>query len=480
MKRRFVMLALAGAAACSAMAQPAVTGRWQAVVLMPDGGRQDLTLELEAAGQAVTGTVMRMPIREGRLDANTVTLSVAKPGSQGRAVSLVGQLNGDEIVFKATGLLPAPVHFVARRDAQAGMTGSVSDPAVVQPLLKELGVPGVSIAVIQDFKVALAVAYGIADADTGAPVSTDTLFQAASISKPVAAMVSLKAVQDGRFTLDQDVNTVLKSWKLPAGPFTTTQRVTPRTLMSHTSGTGDAFGFPGYAAKAPLPTVAQILDGRPPSNLRAVRLERPPLTAAEYSGGAVLIEQLALTDAVGRPFEQIAHEWVLGPIGMVHSTFAQPLSSPHDARAARAHGETGARMGDPWHVYPEQAAAGLWTTATDLARFAIEVQLSLLGRSNRVLSAATAREMVTPVGVGPFAVGFEITRQGEGWYFGHGGSNWGYQCNLTAHRIKGYGAVIMTNGDNGGALIQRLRRLIQQEYKWDALDAPVPRGYGPQ
>ena len=289
MKRRFVMLALAGAAACSAMAQPAVTGRWQAVVLMPDGGRQDLTLELEAAGQAVTGTVMRMPIREGRLDANTVTLSVAKPGSQGRAVSLVGQLNGDEIVFKATGLLPAPVHFVARRDAQAGMTGSVSDPAVVQPLLKELGVPGVSIAVIQDFKVALATcAYGIADADTGAPVSTDTLFQAASISKPVAAMVSLKAVQDGRFSLDQDVNTDPEIVEAPRR--VRSPRTQPRhaagALMSHTSGTGDAFGFPGYAAEGAAP------DGRADPRRRRNRprtsgpfdLERPPLTGCRVFG----------------------------------------------------------------------------------------------------------------------------------------------------------------------------------------------------
>jgi CubicO group peptidase (beta-lactamase class C family) len=139
----------------------------------------------------------------------------------------------------------------------------------------------------------------------------------------------------------------------------------------------------------------------------------------------------------------------------------------------------GVRAGAPWHVYPEQAAAGLWTTPTDLARFAIEVQLAIEGRSKRVLSPSLAREMVTPVGVGPFAVGFEVSKQGEGWYFAHGGSNWGFQCDLTAHRSKGYGAVIMTNGDNGGAIIGELRRMIQREYNWDALDEPIPRRYGP-
>jgi CubicO group peptidase (beta-lactamase class C family) len=249
--------------------------------------------------------------------------------------------------------------------------------------------------------------------------------------------------------------------------------------MSHVSGTGDGFGFPGYVPGTPLPTLPQMLDGTPPSNLRAVRLERAPMTGFEYSGGAVMIQQLALMDAVGRPFAQIAREWVLDPIGMTNSTFEQPLPASREPQAARAHGRNGRRIDVPWRVYPEQAAAGLWTTATDLARFAIEVQLSGLGRSNRVLTQSVAREMITPVGVGPFAVGFQIGKQGEGWYFMHGGSNVGFQCDLTAHVAKGYGAVIMTNGDNGGALIQQLRQLIQQRYRWDALDKPVPRGYGP-
>ena len=346
--------------------------------------------------------------------------------------------------------------------------------------MRQFNVPGVSIAIIKDFKIVATYAYGVADVETGAPVTTETMFQAASISKPVAAMVSLKAVQNGRFSLDQDVNTILKSWKVPDGPFTKEHPVTPRSLMSHTSGTGDGFGFPGYSPWATLPTIPQILDGvQPPSNLRPVRLERAPLTGFKYSGGAVMIQQLALMDAVGKPFADVAREWVLDPIGMTNSTFEQPLPPHREKQAARAHNRVGGRFADPWHVYPEQAAAGLWTTPTDLAKFAIEVQLSLLGQSNRVLSQATVREMVTPVGVGPFAVGFQISKEGEGWYFMHGGSNWGFQCDLIAHRVNGYGAVIMTNGDAGGALIQRLRRLIQQEYKWDALAEPIPRRYGP-
>jgi len=153
---------------------------------------------------------------------------------------------------------------------------------------------------------------------------------------------------------------------------------------------------------------------KPPSNLRAVRLERAPLTGFKYSGGAVIIQQLALMDVVGKPFGEVAREWVLDPIGMTTSTFEQPLAPRREKQAARAHNRIGARMGAPWHIYPEQAAAGLWTTPTDLAKFAIEVQLSLLGTSNRMLSQTTVREMVTPVGVGPFAVGVPDRQRGRG------------------------------------------------------------------
>lgn len=362
-------------------------------------------------------------------------------------------------------------------------TGPI-DPADVAALLKQFNVPGVSIAVIKDFKIDWAHGYGTADAETGTPVTADTMFQAASISKTVAAMTSMRAVQEGRFTLDQDVNTILKSWQLPGGDFTKDRPVTPRTLMSHTSGTGDGFGYPGYAPNVTLPTLVQMADGVAPSNRPQVRLERPPMTGYKYSGGAVSIQELALTDAMGQPLADLARDWVLNPIGMTNSTFAQPLPAARETQAARAHNRTGARMDAPWHVYPERAAAGLWTTPTDLAKFLIEVQTTLVpsapkAQSKGVLTKTMMLEMVTPVGVGPFAVGFTVQKLGEGWYFSHGGSNWGFQCDMIAHRVKGYGVVIMTNGDNGGALVQALRSRIQQAYQWDVLDKPIPRTYGP-
>ena len=369
----------------------------------------------------------------------------------------------------------APDSFISAIEAaQSGRDGEFG-PLTLTAAMQKAGVPGVSVAVIQDFAIHWTRGYGVADVATRAATTPTTLFQAASISKPVTAMAVLKAVQDGKLSLDDDVNRWLTSWKVPASEHTAQQPVTLRGLLSHTSGTDDGFGFPGYAPGAAVPTPVQILNGAAPSNVKAVVVGRRPLTAFKYSGGGLTLVQLLMTDAFKRPFPDVLRETVLGPIGMTDSAYEQPLSEERDKRAARAHDRTGAVRDAKWHVYPELAAAGLWTTAPDLARFGIELQKSLQGRSNKVLSRVVAMEMATPVGVGPFAIGMEVAKNGEGWYLRHGGSNWGFQCLLIVHKLKGYGVAIMTNSDAGGRLIAELQQRVAAAYKWDSLDQPLRR-----
>lgn len=391
------------------------------------------------------------------------------------------------LAFLALALpMATPAQTRSAADYMAAIEGKQPTPGpndlstlTIAELMARFNVPGVSIAVIREHQIHWAKGYGISDVATGAPVNTETVFQAASISKPVAAMAVLRAVQDGLFTLDTDINQILTSWKLDGGEFTKDRPVTPRGLTSHTSGLGDGFGFPGYDPTDSIPTVVQILGGHRHSNVGPIFMERPPMTLMEYSGGGVTLMQQALSDARRKPFADILRDDVLRPLGMTRSTFEQPLPASFDRNAARAHSREGKAMGPKWHVYPEQAAAGLWTTPTDLARLVIEVQRASQGQSNKVLSRTTVQEMLSPVGVGDYAVGFAIQKIGQGWYFAHGGSNWGFRGTLLAHKVKGYGLVIMTNADQGGAVASELSRRIQRIYEWDSFAEPAPRGYRP-
>jgi CubicO group peptidase (beta-lactamase class C family) len=340
----------------------------------------------------------------------------------------------------------------------------------VEDLMAELRVPGMSVAVIENFQIHWEKSYGFADPVAGTFVGCDTLFQAGSISKPVAAMALLKAVQDGKFALDGEINSILRSWQLPNG-----DQVTPRMLASHTSGLGDGFGFPGYDKQDQLPTLEQILDGLPPSNLGPVRMAYPPSTIMRYSGGGSTILQMALCNAYSRPFPEILNREVLEPLGMTASAYEQPLSSARDRVAARGHEGMDLEHQSKWRVYPELFAAGLWTTAVDLAKFLIEVQLSTVGRSNVVLSAENAQLMMDQVGVGDFAIGFNTEKSREGGYIEHGGVNWGFVSLLVGHKIRGYGLAVMTNSSTGHALIDEVRRRVAAVYEWDEVPStPAP------
>ena len=349
------------------------------------------------------------------------------------------------------------------------------DGLTLPELMQRFRLPAVSVAVIKDFKIHWAKAYGIADAETGQPADTGTLFQAGSISKPAFAMVAVKLAHAGRFSLDANVNLLLRSWRVPETELTREQPVTLRTLLSHTSGADDGFGFPGYEPGQPRPTLAQIVRGEKPSNTGAVRFGRVPYAGFKYSGGGYALAQLTVEDVMGRSLAAIARDELFGPLGLLSTTFEQPIPAPHAARAARGHTGGGRRQAAPWHDYPEQSAAGLWSTPSDLARLVIEMQLAIRGPKGAALSQAAARELLTPTGVGGHGQGWAIERRGEGWYFTHSGSNWNFRANVVAHARNGYGVVIMTNSENGWGVITELEARIAAAYDWDALDKPIPR-----
>jgi CubicO group peptidase (beta-lactamase class C family) len=318
--------------------------------------------------------------------------------------------------------------------------------------MKALRVPGVSVTIIDGYRTVWT--HGFGDA------SPETRFQAASISKPVAAMAALKLVEEGKLSLDEDVNARLKSWKVPASEFP--EKVTLRRLLSHSAGL-TVHGFPGYDVSDPLPTLPQILDGLKPANTAAVRVDIKPGSQSRYSGGGITVMQLLMMDVTGKKFADLMESMVLSKAGMSHSTYAQPI--PDKTLAADGHHENGDPVHGRWHIYPEQAAAGLWTTPSDLAQFAIELQLSRQGKANHVLSRDMAAQMLTRQ-IADAGLGIMLEGRGAGERFSHGGSNDGFKCLMTATMNTGQGVVIMTNGDRGTTIAEEITKAVAAEYHW--------------
>lgn len=349
--------------------------------------------------------------------------------------------------------------------AQDGFARVDALSAFIPTVLKQYNVPGVSVAVFRNFEIEWARGYGVANVDAGTPVDTLTLFQAASISKPVAALAVMRLVREGRLDLDRNVNEYLTSWKLPENELTKAKPVTLRAILSHTAGL-NVGGFKGYEAGAPVPTVPQLLDGKPPANSEAVRVTKPVGEKFEYSGGGTTIMQQLLVDVLQMPFPEIMRRYSLDPAGMRFSTYEQPLPARLAPFASVGH-EKGAVIKGGRHTYPEMAAAGLTTTASDLARFGIAIQKARLGFENGLLSQELANAMVTPVLPDSFGLGFESFRKddAEKKYFGHTGGNVGYRCWLLVTKSGGNGVVILTNGDEWKA-VQDIALRIAADYGW--------------
>ena len=328
--------------------------------------------------------------------------------------------------------------------------------------MAELGIPGVSIAVIHKGKIDWARGFGVMERG-GLPVTPDTLFQAASISKPVTAMAVLRMAESKKIDLDTDVNKYLKSWKVPSNSFTGQADVTIRRLLSHTAGM-TIHGFKGYEPGAAIPSLVQVLKGEKPANTQPVTVDTVPGTIWRYSGGGYEVLQLAMQDITGKSFPEFMQEMVLAPFGMTHSTFEQPLPEYRQGEAAAAYRNHGQPVRGRALTHAELAAAGLWTTPSDLAGFIINIQETLSGKSQKLISRETAQMMTTPV-LGNYGLGLQTGGSESKPYFGHGGSNVGFKCKMIAYK-NGDGAVVMTNCDTGIVLIREIIRAVAVEYGW--------------
>lgn len=332
-------------------------------------------------------------------------------------------------------------------------------------------VPGISVAVIDQCRIVDSRAFG-ESAVGGPPITPRTLFQAGSISKTVAAVAALRLVEQKKLQLDGDVRPMLRSWTLKPSPALASSPVTLRRLLNHTAGLNQVGGT-GYERGAPLPTLTQILDGAAPANTPPIRVETAPGEKWVYSSGGYYIVQALMTDATGERFERLAERLVFRPAEMTESSFAQPLDPARAQFAASAAGPDGSPMEGGWRVNPELAAGGLWTTPTDLARLLIALAGDMRGESEQLLTAGSARDMLTP-GLKHWGLGVALARKGNQRRFGHTGHNVGFVSEYVMYPDSCQGAVVMTNADQGGWLITEVLRAIGDAYGWpDREPAPV-------
>jgi len=340
----------------------------------------------------------------------------------------------------------------------------------IEARMKHYGVPGVSIAVINEGEIAWLKSYGIMDKESKIPVTENTLFQAASISKPVSAYAALRLVEQAKVDLNADINTQLKSWKLADNKFTSEKKVTLKNLLNHSAGV-TVHGFLGYSPDLPVPSLVQVLDGTPPANSSATEVNKVPEESFRYSGGGYNIVQQMMIDVEGKPFPEIMKDLVLQPLGMQNSNFNQPLTKTQLSMAATGYLPDGRMTKGKRHTYPEMAPAGLWTTPEDLAKFAINIQKTLKEQSKLALSKNLTTQMLTPFVEDFIGLGIFINKKKDQVYFGHGGWNEGFSSEMIAHKDKGYGVVVMTNS-NHPKFISELIRSVALTYKWDDF---VPR-----
>ncbi len=330
-------------------------------------------------------------------------------------------------------------------------------------LMAQHNIPGLGIALVNKGQIEWARGYGVMSAGGSQAVTDQTRFQAASISKPVTAVAALRLVDRGKLQLDQPLYAKLVSWKVPENDLTKTRKPNLRQVLSHSAGFS-VHGFAGYSPGAKIPSLREVLDGKPPANSPAIRIESAPGSKLQYSGGGFCVLQQLMIDVTGKPFGSAMRDLVLDPAGMTQSRFEQPPDAELEGYAAAGHVK-GVPLAGRWHVYPELAAAGLWTTPSDLARFVIAIQQAKKQRGQALLSSNMIGEMLLRQS-GDAGLGVFLGGHGRSAMFTHSGGNAGFECLMIGFTETGQGAVIMSNANDSFGVIEELMSNLSVEYDW--------------
>lgn len=346
---------------------------------------------------------------------------------------------------------------------QVKFLGESDNFSSIADKMSEYKIPALSLAVINEGKIEWADMYQNANFPEEQELDCASIFQAASLSKPVTFLAALRMHSAGEIDLDKNIQNYLKDFEMPQGKQTAENPITFRNIFSHTSGITSG-GYEGYAKDLALPSDLDVLKGSEGVNSPAIQVITPPNETLAYSGGAYTVSELALQDIFNEEFPEIMKKWILEPAGMEHSDFTQPLPESKSNQVAKGYTQSGEVLDGGWRNYPEQAAAGLWSNAVDMSKFLIEIYNAYNGKSS-LFSQSDIKSMMSHERDGR-AYGFIVNRSGDDIAITHYGGNAGYRTGMTISLTNGNGLVYLMNSDNGGALGNELLLSTSQVYNW--------------
>lgn len=338
--------------------------------------------------------------------------------------------------------------------------------ATVEQAIAKHGLQGLSVAIIDNYQVSWTREWGVKSADDKDPVDKDTVFNIASIAKPVTATLIAMLAEKGLIDLDEPVATYLQRWQLPDNEFTRSTNVTLRHLLGHTSG-ATQHGFKDFYIGEEIPTIVDVLNGGDLPDTEKLDINFEPGTEWRYSGGGYVVAQMAVEDYLKKPLAELASEFIFQPLELTNTTMLRPDEAGFPKNAAKAHDENGTVISTGLPICPQISASGLWTTPTDMARFLIEMQNALRGRSE-IISSAVAK-LVTSEIMDGFGLGWALFEPvGHMEAFSHGGANTGTGGRVYATKKGGNGIVLFGNGPNDirEPILAMFRESIVDAHGW--------------
>lgn len=341
--------------------------------------------------------------------------------------------------------------------------GEPEDLSTISNKMLEYKIPALSLTVISNGKIEWSDIYRNINFPETNNLNCSSIFQAASLSKPVTFLAALRMYSAGKIDMDKNIQEYLRDFVLPQGKQTAKNPVTFRNIFAHTSGINPG-GYAGYARKLQMPSDLEVLKGGKGINTPAIEVLTPPNETLAYSGSGYTLAELALQDIFKDEFPNIMQKWILKPAGMEHSEFTQPLPASDSVHVAKAHTQSGEIIEGGWKNYPQQAAAGLWSNSVDLAKFLIEIYRAYQGE-NSIFSQADIKSIISHERDGS-VYGFHFNRSGDDISLTHYGGNAGYRSGMTISLTSGNGLVYLINSNNGEAMGNELLLSASQVYGW--------------